>query len=91
MKDSVEGSHVRDEKPHFCAGDKNPIEKDCPACVDKLYGWAQTAQETINETTEALKDAIERMEASNPPHGGATWKVLVRCYKAVRVTIPDYT
>ncbi len=82
---------MKNEQQHFCTGDANPIEKDCPAWVDKLYTWAQTAQETIKETTEALKDAVERMEASDPPHGGATWKVLVRCYKAIRITVPEYS
>jgi hypothetical protein len=42
------------------------------------------------ELLETLKDALERLEASDPPHGGATWQVIQECYKVIRKVVPDY-
>jgi hypothetical protein len=80
----------RNATPHFCTGDTNPIEKDCPDCVDKLYEWAKVAQDTIYDLMEALKDAVERLEASQPEKGSATARVIEKCYIEIRKTVPDY-
>lgn len=43
----------------FCEADPEPIDKDCPACVDKLEGWARIFRARAEELHDALGAMLE--------------------------------
>lgn len=80
----------REKRGEFCENDFAPMIRECPDCLDKYIKTAEKQSYIARTLFDALQDALERLEASDPPNGGATSVVIDKCRAAIRMVVPDY-